>query len=569
MPVLIDFGSARQRLSERSMTVIESAGYTPFEQLQSRGNVGPWSDLYALAATLVKVMTGEAPPKANDRSFGDPWQPLNGRPELAGRFSALLLGSLDRALRLPIEERWQSAEEWQAALKSGKVPEAPVKAVLPEPQSASGERGKPKHRWPLVVAAVWLGLAGAWWLTHRAGSEAPAAILVPSPGGLVITSEPGGAEVLNEAGEMLGSTPLELKGLPGGKAWSGRVEFKNYESSRVVAEVVSGDTRLVPAVKLKATLQKVVVTSQPGGAVVMQGVEQVGETPFELTGVSPGTVLSYRLSLAGHEESMLEGVVKIGEPLVLRAALKPLPKLEGDKPGEEREFEIAPGVTMTMCWIPPGEFVMGSPTTEDGRQDDEAQVKVTLSKGFWLGKYEVTQSQWGALVGANPSHFKGGNLPVETVSWNNAQDFLEKLNARLGSADGGTMALPTEAQWEYAARVGQAGRYAGGSVGSLDDVAWYHGNSGFATHPVGLMKANAWGLHDMSGNVLEWCADWYGDTLPSGLNPKGPASGAYRVRRGGGWNGVATYCRVAYRNGSNPADSRNSFGLRLARSSVP
>jgi formylglycine-generating enzyme required for sulfatase activity len=241
------------------------------------------------------------------------------------------------------------------------------------------------------------------------------------------------------------------------------------------------------------------------------------------------------------------------------------------QPGEERDFEIAPGVKMTMCWIPPGEFMMGSPEGETGRQDDEVQHRVRITKGFWLGKYEVTQAQWGALMEANPSHFKGGNLPVETVSWNNAQDFLVKLNARLGSADGGTMGLPTEAQWEYAARAGQTGRYAGGSVGSLDDVAWYHGNSGFTTHPVGLKKANAWGLHDMSGNVFEWCGDWYGDTLPGGVDPKGPASGSGRVVRGGGWGRPASGCRVAIRYyGVIPTSAFNSGnGFRVARITVP
>jgi serine/threonine protein kinase len=132
MPVLIDFGSARQRLSERSMTVIESAGYTPFEQLQSRGNVGPWSDLYALAATLVKVMTGEAPPKANDRTMWDPWQPLSGRSELAGSYSEVFLACLDRALKLRVEDRWQSADNWWHTL-SGRDVKVPAKAVAAPP----------------------------------------------------------------------------------------------------------------------------------------------------------------------------------------------------------------------------------------------------------------------------------------------------------------------------------------------------------------------------------------------------------------------------------------------------
>jgi formylglycine-generating enzyme required for sulfatase activity len=238
----------------------------------------------------------------------------------------------------------------------------------------------------------------------------------------------------------------------------------------------------------------------------------------------------------------------------------------GSRAGEQKIFEIAPGVSMTFCWCPAGEFVMGSPASEEDRDDDENQVKVTLRKGFWMAKTEVTQAQWQAVMGANPSRFKGANLPVETVSWNDAQDFLKKLNARLGSEDGGIMALPTEAQWEYAARAGQSGAYSGGA---LDQVAWWDDNSGGTTHPVGTKRANAWGLHDMSGNVWEWCAGWYHEDLPGGVDPRGPTSGTGRVDRGGSWNYDATGCRVAFRGNGDPTGSNNGIGFRVARSSVP
>jgi formylglycine-generating enzyme required for sulfatase activity len=241
-------------------------------------------------------------------------------------------------------------------------------------------------------------------------------------------------------------------------------------------------------------------------------------------------------------------------------------KLRGNRAGEERQFEISPGLTMTFCWCPAGEFMMGSPSYEEDRSDDENQVKVTLSKGFWMAKTEVTQAQWQAVMGLNPSHFKGSTLPVEEVSWDDAQEFLEKLNARLGSEDGGTMALPTEAQWEYAARAGQSGAYSGGA---LDQVAWWDDNSGNTTHPVGTKQANVWGLHDMSGNVWEWSADWYDEDLHGGVDPRGPASGADRVNRGGSWGDSAFNCRVAYRNYYDPTDANGSIGFRIVRSSVP
>jgi formylglycine-generating enzyme required for sulfatase activity len=247
---------------------------------------------------------------------------------------------------------------------------------------------------------------------------------------------------------------------------------------------------------------------------------------------------------------------------------------------------------MTFCWIPPGEFVMGSPTTEGGRGEDEAQVKVTLSKGFWLGKYEVTQAQWAAAGGVDPSgrapwsedgevkvswaelsesgvrasNFKGNSQPVERVTWTEARDWCADLNVNEGSEDdpagGWRYGLPTEAQWEYAARAGTStGLNSGKELSSedrtcrnLDEVGWYWGNSGQRTHPVGQKKPNAWGLHDMHGNVFEWCGDWYGDTLPGGVDPKGAASGN---------------CRVADRDSYFPSLTSLSIGFRVARSSVP
>jgi formylglycine-generating enzyme required for sulfatase activity len=230
------------------------------------------------------------------------------------------------------------------------------------------------------------------------------------------------------------------------------------------------------------------------------------------------------------------------------------------------EFEIAPGVKMTFRWCPSGKFMMGSPHTEKDRGGNEGQMEVTLSEGFWMAKTQVTQAQWEAVMERNPSKFKGGNRPVENVSWRDAQDFLDKLNARLGRSDGGKMVLPTEAQWEYVARADQAEIYAGGS---LDEVAWYSGNSGGETHPVAMKKANAWGLHDMSGNVWEWCQDWYGAELSGGTNPVGPSSGTSRVIRGGSWASVAFGCRVADRYDYDPAGTGSGIGFRIVRSSVP
>jgi formylglycine-generating enzyme required for sulfatase activity len=415
MPVLIDFGSARQRLSERSMTVIESAGYTPFEQLQSRGNVGPWSDLYALAATLVTVMTGESPPKANDRMRKDPHRPLAGR-DLHNRFGSKFLHAIDKALAVDEEDRWQAAEEWLAELS------APTVQTAVRPQS--------------TVAAV-----------IRQGSVAPSA----------------------ESGS------------------------------------------------------------------------------------------------AGPEPQA----------------------------GEEREFDLVEGCKISMCWIPPGDFLMGSSETELGRREDEMQHKVVVTQGFWLGKHPVTQAQWAEVMGNRPSQFghpgifekfwnpqmsrSWESFPVERVTWFNVSNgFLKKVNSLAPS--GWRYRLPTEAQWEYAARAGSTTPLnSGKNLISTDggrqyfgDVAWYAENSGNRTHPVGQKRPNAWRLHDMQGNVLEWCQDWYGP-YPSGvaIDPRGVGSGLRRVVRGGGWFNGANDCRVAFRLNAAPSYWNNDIGFRVVRSRVP
>ena len=219
--------------------------------------------------------------------------------------------------------------------------------------------------------------------------------------------------------------------------------------------------------------------------------------------------------------------------------------------GETKIITLPGGAEMEMVWCPPGAFTMGS---DDGDRDERPPHPVTLTKGFWLATTEVTQAQWTSVMGNNPSHFKGDNLPVEKVSWNDCQEFCRKTGLQ----------LPTEAQWEYACRAGSTGEYAG--TGNLDDMGWYDDNSDDKTHPVGQKQPNAWGLYDMHGNVWEWCADWYGD-YPNGpvTDPKGASSGSYRVLRSGSWNLNAQACRSAARYDYNPSNYYNYLGFRPSR----
>jgi len=228
----------------------------------------------------------------------------------------------------------------------------------------------------------------------------------------------------------------------------------------------------------------------------------------------------------------------------------------------DKTFTVG-GVSFTMKSVEGGTFTMGA-TSEQGSdaKDDEKPVhQVTLSS-YYIGETEVTQELWKAVMGSNPSEFKGSNLPVEKVSWDDCQGFVRKLNALTGQQ----FRLPTEAEWEYAARGGgksKGYKYSGSN--NIGDVAWYKDNSGGNTHAVKTKSPNELGLYDMSGNVSEWCQDWYGSYASSvQTNPTGASSGSYRVLRGGGWGYYVRNSRVSYRNSFMPDIRYSYLGLRLA-----
>jgi formylglycine-generating enzyme required for sulfatase activity len=246
------------------------------------------------------------------------------------------------------------------------------------------------------------------------------------------------------------------------------------------------------------------------------------------------------------------------------SSAQPTPPAPSSDAGQGEAFTNSLG--MKFVYISPGTFMMGSPSSEADREGDERQHRVTLTKGYYLQTTEVTQGQWQAVMGDNPSRFKscGENCPVENVSWDDIQEFIKKLNQRDSHYQ---YRLPTEAEWEYAARTGSESRFCfGDSDETLKEYAWFRDNSGGKTHPVSAKRPNDWGLYDMHGNVWEWCRDRY-DGYPSGsvTDPQGPPSGADRVLRGGSWSNNAGYCRSADRWGT--PDYRNgNGGFRLAAS---
>lgn len=271
----------------------------------------------------------------------------------------------------------------------------------------------------------------------------------------------------------------------------------------------------------------------------------------------------------------LSSVIKNDRVVKLLGQGRPQPPPEDRKPTaraglhlpKEMKIDLGEGVVIEMVLILPGEFDMGSPVTEKRRGDDEQMHRVRITKPFYIGKYEVTQDLWMAIMKKNPSEFRELKAPVGNVCWEDCQSFTARLNSMVVS---GGFRLPTEAEWEYACRAGSKTAYCfGDDESKLAEYAWYFPNSGDTTHVVGLKKPNAWGLYDMHGNVWEWVQDWYGEYHPpaGGIveDPTGPRTGGGWALRGGCWAADAKACRSACRAGFGAHRRFAVSGLRLAR----
>ena len=237
--------------------------------------------------------------------------------------------------------------------------------------------------------------------------------------------------------------------------------------------------------------------------------------------------------------------------------------------GESRANHRVDDLELELIWVKPGTFKMGTAHDDPDRHKSDGPLRrVTLTRGFWLGKTEVTQAQYEAVTGTNPSALKsaGPRAPVERVSWIDAMAFCRKLTERERAAgrlpEGFAFTLPTEAQWEYACRAGTTGAY----PGEPDAMSWHAANSGDTTHPVATKQPNAWGFHDMAGNVLEWCLDWYEPAYPPGpaTDPAGPRRGYYRTARGGSWRTPVEIGRSAVRAGGSAGRQDYTLGFRVA-----
>ena len=391
-------------------------------------------------------------------------------------------------------------------------------------------------------------------------------MLTRSTGALNLASVPDGlsVDVAGRAGPgapplavpQTVKTPATLK-LPTGD-YTLTFHRAGWPDQQQSVTVARNETKPVLAEFVGGALE---ITSILSGAEVFSQGKRLGITPLSFPDLIPGSFdLEFRLN--GYQNATARGKVRAKE--TAREAVT----LERIRRPEEGQAWMVPDLNLEMASVCPGTFTMGSPANEPGRVNDEGpQTRVTLTRAFWLGQTEVTQAQWEALMGSNPSTFKGASRPVEQVSWNDAMAFCRKLTERERAAGrlpkGYAYTLPTEAQWEYACRAGTTGLYAGD--GNLDDMGWYEGNSGNTTHPVGQKQPNTWGLYDMHGNVWEWCLDWYGN-YPGGrvTDYAGPSTGTRRVFRGGGWGRGAAFCRSAFRFKGVPSFRFFILGLRVA-----
>ena len=456
--LVIDFGVAKQydlATSQGTTTtpVGISHGYSPAEQYRKNGvqSFSPQSDVYALAATLFKLLTGSTPPEAMEiQDEGLPVAELQAKQISRPVISAIAMAMKGR------HERTQSVAEFMSNLKSEDTQDT---VVFPD---ATGTGRKRKE-----------------------------------------TEEKAAKE-------------------------KAKVERKRKETEE-------------KATKKKATfvVTIVVVAIVAIWLMIPSNKNKVEEELAKITEVS------YSNGVSSNKNKVEEELAKITEASYSKGIL------------------TVNGIKYNMVRVEGCTFRMGATSEQDcDAYDIEEPVHSVTLSSYYIGKTEVTQALWKAVMGSNPSKFKGENLPVENVSWDDCQVFVRKLNSLTGQ----NFRLPTEAEWEFACRGGNNSlgyKYSGSD--NIDNVAWFDCNSGRKTHFVATKSPNELGIYDMSGNVWEWCSDWY-DKYSSGAqaNPKGPESGSCRVFRGGGWGSYAGYCRSSNRGYNTPTHRHDRLGLRLA-----
>jgi formylglycine-generating enzyme len=613
-------------------TIMGTPEYMSPEQAAGTGEVDQRSDLYSIGVVLYELLTGRVP-FHSDTALGILHKVVNEEPQnpitLNSKISVEMNNILHQALAKDPEERFQSADEFITALESGKVRviskpanKKPVRRPEPQPVSYKESEGMPAAM-KIVLVLLILGILGiGGYLLMQAF---PSRVLIPEVVGMQyneassllkengLASRRGekiktyderqdkvAAQYPKAQSEVKKGTELRLDVYD---LWRKLPDVSGYTLADAKSVLASADIKITPStnsfhpkiakgrvIEIKGSPQEL-PTGSSVTLVISQGIEMSdlpdlrnitlnqAKSKLETAGFKLGNTITIESS---HEQA---GLVVSSNPkagnhpkgskidLSLSLGKSLLPDLKGKTQSQTEQIlgDHTSSEGIKMSYVEGGSFNNGT-------------SGVTVSS-FYIGKYEVTQEQYEKVMGKNPSSFKnsGKNAPVEQVSWYDAVEFCNKLSNKEGlqkcySGSGNSIKcdfskngyrLPTEAEWEYAAKGGSKSKgYKYSGSNNLDEVGWYGDNSGGKTHSVGGKKSNELGIYDMSGNVWEWCWDWYGSYSSNPqTDPRGPSSGSGRVNRGGCWFSIASRCRAAYRIDFSPGRSDNDLGFRLARSS--
>ena len=596
-PVLLDFGSARQAIGakSRSVTSVVTPGYAPIEQYSTRGAQGAWTDLYALGGVCYRALTGQVPADATDRVRRDPLVPIGQL--CVGQVSAGLLSAVDWALQVEESARPQSVEAWREALWEGALVGEGVgmAAAVPtasEPVAVAAERsdssGRPSaapaaSAVPVFGRVFWVvlglclvglvGLGGYWGLgqieearQEQAAAEQQAATARER------AEEAARQAALERERQAAAQQALAVAQAAAAERQAALERERKAEAARQAA--LEQERQAAAERERKAAAERQAALERERKALARQAeVErqrQAAKQDRKAAAARQAELERERKEAARQAEAERK---RAAEASAAR-------RRKARKAGTGKTFSLPGGVEMAFVWIPLGRFQMGSPSRERGRDDDEGPVhEVEISRGFWLGTYEVTQGQWESVMGSRPWRGEdyvrsNSSHPAVYISWNDVQRFIKKLNAASGDS---LYRLPSEAEWEYACRAGsKTGWLFGDDESQLTDYAWYRANAWNAgkkyAQAVGQKRTNGWGLYDMHGNVREWVQAWYDEDYyrrSPRVAPPGPTSGSLRVVRGGAFYNVAQHVRSAARGGNSPGHRASGIGVRLLRISTP
>ena len=531
--VLIDFGISKHYNEDGDQTsstpIGISKGYAPLEQYKKGGvtTFSPVTDIYSLGAVLFRLVTGQTPPDADEVNE-------EGLPEFPSDIPQYVQDAITAAMQPKKKDRPQSVDDLLAMLVEPTVEDEDSEdtELTDEVDPSEEDSGSESEKTPTKSNKRLLyGVAG--------GLLAVVAIVLCILWGISSSEKRELAESDQAQYLSLITSADSLS-----RNESSLSEAMALYDSAAVFETQYAGTRFSDLFDRNALSSSSRVQSQ------IDSIAKVRQQETEE---------KLRQELAAAELARKEREQAEKERLERERKEREEAERKRRETGYSNGILKVNGIEYPMVYVSGGSFMMGSDDSE-AYSDEKPVHRVTLSS-YRIGKYEVTQELWEAVMGSNPSRFKGSRRPVENVSWDDCQTFIRKLNSLTGQ----TFKLPTEAQWEFAARGGNSSRgykYSGSNY--IDNVGWYNDNSGSTSHNVGTKSPNELGVYDMSGNVWEWCRDWKGAySSSSQVDPEGPSSGSRRVDRGGSWVSSAWCCRVSNRDYSSPDDRFNNIGLRL------